>query len=107
MAETQGRGGFTVAGALDQELLARGLNAEDLERLTGISGKTIRRARSGRGKVSRDTLVRIVDALSKVPVRPMAGRLVGVTVITDKRIAAVGKAAAMKEVSGGRRRASG
>ena len=71
-------GASLVPGALDRELLARGLDHRDLARLSGCDKHTITRARRGEKNISAATLRRIIDVLAKHPVKPLAARLVGV-----------------------------
>jgi transcriptional regulator with XRE-family HTH domain len=71
------RAGCVLDGdRLEAELGARGLEARDLAKLTGLTENTIVQARNGR-RISRDTLMRISDALLKVPAHPMAAVLTG------------------------------
>ncbi|TMC35557.1 MAG: helix-turn-helix transcriptional regulator [Chloroflexi bacterium] len=89
---------------LERELAARGLEAKDLAKLAGVEADTIARARQG-GRINRDTLLKIVDALSKVPTHPLAAALVGQgnEEATGKKIADP----AMKRVGEEASRASG
>ncbi len=60
--------------ALDSELTTRGLRGADLARLAEVSKDTVSRARRGE-PIDRATLLKIVDALETVRVRPMLTEL--------------------------------
>lgn len=64
--------------AFERELAARGLEAQDLAKLTGLKRNTFTKARHG-GRITRDTLMRIAVALEKVPVHPVAAALTKVS----------------------------
>jgi DNA-binding Xre family transcriptional regulator len=63
--------------AFERELAARGLEAKDLAKLTGLKADTFSKARHGR-RITRDTLMKIAVALEKVPVHRVAAALVKV-----------------------------
>ena len=52
---------------LDRELVLRGWTAQDLARLSGVSGATISAARQGQS-IRPNTIHRIVTALLRAPV---------------------------------------
>jgi hypothetical protein len=62
--------------ALDNQMLARGLGSVDLAKITRLDISTITSARRGH-RVSRRTVLLIVDALDKVPIRPTVATLIG------------------------------
>jgi transcriptional regulator with XRE-family HTH domain len=70
--------------AFERELAARGLEAKDLAKLTGLKADTFSKARHGR-RVTRDTLMRIAFALEKVPVHRVAAALVKVDAAPAQR----------------------
>lgn len=72
-------GGKLDPEALDNHLLARGLGSIDLAKLTRLDISTITSARRGH-RVSRRTVLLIVDALDRVPIRPTIATLVGIDV---------------------------
>lgn len=83
----RGHGGRTIPGALDAQLMARGLTGNDLCRLTGLDEHTVRRARRGDKRIKNRTLLKIADALVRLPVLPMAAHLMGVQPPSGKRVA--------------------
>lgn len=80
---TRVEGGRMDTEALDAQLLARDLGSLDLAELTGLDTKTIASLRRG-VRVRRSTVLKIVDVLSKVPVRPEIAVLVGVGVPVER-----------------------
>ncbi len=69
--------GFRIDGAaLDLEMTARGLQGDQLAHAAGVSEDTISKARRGIA-VDVATLHKIVDALEKIPARPMLAKLAG------------------------------
>lgn len=62
--------------AFERELASRGLEAQDLARICHLKPDTLVRARRGE-RITRDTLMRISDALLKIPVHPVAASLTG------------------------------
>lgn len=62
--------------ALERELASRGLEAKDLAKLANLKPDTLMRARRGE-RISRDSLMRISDALLRIPMHPVAATLTG------------------------------
>jgi hypothetical protein len=90
------------AEALDAHLLARGIGTHDLAKLTGLDIATVGSARKGR-RVSRMTVLKIVDTLAKIPVRPEVAALIGLPVVEQNGKA---KGVAKKKTGGVKRRRS-
>jgi hypothetical protein len=59
-------------------MAARGWEAKDLSAASGVDRDVIANARQG-GRISRDSLMRIADALLKAKVHPMAAALINGT----------------------------
>lgn len=67
----------SIATRLDHELRLRGLTAQQLSRLSGVSQVTLSRLRAGR-RVRNSTLTRIGRALAGAPPAPgVEGLLLG------------------------------
>ncbi len=99
------RRGIAVDGArLDLEMAARGLEGQDLARLAGVAEDTVTRARKGQ-RIERNNLLKLTDALLKVPVNPAVAALVGLSAPAtrrNKRAVAGSTSATAMEANGAR-----
>lgn len=69
------RRGFRIDGeAFERELAARGLGADRMAHIAGVSEAAVSKARHGE-PISHESLTKIVAALESIPANPMAARL--------------------------------